>query len=114
MSRVMLPGYELLVLGQNTQLLDALVAEYNRQAVNTGAGHPGCETFLENFHSLRRPESADSVGDGGPVCDARPWPQSCFQTGRAPHRPATLLCPRSSPLPITSAGVVTIKHCLEV
>ena len=67
MSSVLLPGHHLLVLGQNTQLLDALVAEYNRQAVNTGAGHPRGETFLENFHSLRHPEGPDSVRDGQSV-----------------------------------------------
>ena len=53
MFSVLLPGYQLLVLRQNTQLLDALVAEYHGQAVNTRAGHPRRQTFLENFHSLR-------------------------------------------------------------
>ena len=67
MSRVLLPGHELLVLGQNTQFLDALVAEYNRQTVNTGAGHPRCKTFLENFHSLRHPEGPDRVRNGQSV-----------------------------------------------
>ena len=67
MSHVLLPGHELLVLGQNTQLLDALVAEYNRQAVNTRAGHPRREAFLENFHSLRHPEGPYSVRDAESV-----------------------------------------------
>ena len=67
MFGVLLPGHQLFVLGQNTQLLHTLVAEYNRQAVNTRAGHPRCQTFLENFHSLRRPEGPDGVWDGGSV-----------------------------------------------
>ena len=35
----------------------------------------------------RRPAGGHllDVRDVGPVCDARPWPQSCFHTGRAPH-----------------------------
>ena len=67
MFSVLLPGYQLLVLRQNTQFLDALVAEYNRQTVNTGAGHPRCKTFLENFHSLRHPEGPDGVRDAQSV-----------------------------------------------
>ena len=35
----------------------------------------------------RRPAGGHllDVRDVGPVCDAWPWPQSCFHTGRAPH-----------------------------
>ena len=67
MFSVLLPGYQLLVLRQNTQFLDALVAEYHGQAVNTRAGHPRRQTFLENFHSLRHPEGPDGVRDAQSV-----------------------------------------------
>ena len=87
----------------------------DRQAVNTRAGHPRCEAFLENFHSLRHPEGPYSVWDAESV-DLRAGEMSGL--GRAELSvTCTLVLTRSSGLVrrlVVHPARTAATHCTTV